>query len=56
MMEFLAANFGTIIVGAVVLAIVVLIIVKMVKDKKKGKNSCGCGCSNCPSAGICHKR
>lgn len=56
MVEFLTANLGTIVVGAVLLAIVALIIVNMVKDKKKGKNSCGCGCSNCPSSGICHKR
>lgn len=56
MIEFLTANLGTILVGAIVVAIVILIIINMVKDKKKGKNSCGCGCSNCPSAGICHKR
>lgn len=56
MAEFLASNMGTILIGAAVAAVVALIIVKMVKDKKKGRSSCGCGCSNCPSAGMCHKK
>lgn len=38
---------GTIIVGAVLLAIVGAIVWKMISDKKKGKGSCSCGCGNC---------
>lgn len=56
MAAFLAENLATIIIGAVVLAVVVLITVKMTKDRKKGKNSCGCGCSGCPSSGMCHHK
>lgn len=58
MMAFLSANWGTILVGILVLAVVVGVIVKMRKDKAKGKNACGCGggCSSCPSAGMCHKK
>ena len=26
---------------------VVLVIIKSIKDKKKGKTSCGCDCANC---------
>lgn len=44
----------TIIISIVLGMVVVSIIIKMFKDKKKGKTSCGCSCSNCPSAGICH--
>lgn len=56
MVKFLLENIGTIIVGLVILAIVVLIIYKMIKDRKKGKSSCGCGCSNCPSSSMCHSK
>ena len=52
MMEFLSANLGTIIVGAIVLLILVAAFMKIRKDKKNG-NGCGCGCSGCPSAGMC---
>ena len=37
-------------------AVVVLIIVSLVKDKRKGKSSCGCKCAHCPMAGSCHKK
>lgn len=56
MAAFLRDNLGTIIVSAVIFLAVILVIVNMVKDKRKGKNSCGCGCSGCPSSGICHKQ
>lgn len=55
MVAFLIENLSTIIISVIILAVVVLIIVKMLKDRKKGKNSCGCGCANCPSSGMCHK-
>lgn len=47
MLEFLAQNYGSILVGAILLAIVVLIIRKLVKDKRAGKSSCGGNCSAC---------
>ena len=46
---------ATVIISLVLLAIVAGIITKMVKDKKAGKSSCGCGCSNCPMSSDCHK-
>ena len=54
MLEFLRLNGGTILVGAIVLVIVLAAIIKIRRDKKNGKGSCGCGCSGCPSAGMCH--
>lgn len=50
MLEFLQNNWGSLAVGAVVLAVVVLIIVKMVKDRRAGKFTCG---GNCGACGAC---
>lgn len=47
MLEFLQNNWGSLVVGAVVLAVVVLIIVKLVKDRKAGKFNCGGNCGAC---------
>lgn len=46
---------ATVIISLALLAIVAGIITKMAKDKKAGKSSCGCGCSNCPMSSECHK-
>lgn len=54
MLTWLAGNIGTIIVCAVLIVIVALIVANMIRNKKKGKSSCGCGCSNCPMSGSCH--
>ncbi len=54
MLAFLAENLATILIGLAILALVVLIAVKLIRDKKKGKSSCGCGCENCPNSGHCH--
>lgn len=50
MLEFLQNNWGSLAVGAVVLAVVVLIIVKLVKDRMAGKFTCG---GNCGACGAC---
>lgn len=53
MAAFIAENAGTIIVGALLAVILVIAAAKLVKDKKSGKNSCGCDCGCCPNAGLC---
>jgi hypothetical protein len=30
------------------------VIVSMVRNKRKGKSSCGCGCAGCSMNGSCH--
>ena len=55
MFEWIASNIGTIIISAVLLGIMTAIIVKLIKDKRRGRSSCGCGCANCPMSGQCHK-
>lgn len=46
-------NLSSILVGAVVFAIVAAAVIGTVKDGKNKKNSCGCGCSECPGVGRC---
>ncbi len=56
MLNWLKINIGTIIVCAILILIVAGVIISMIRDKKKGKSSCGCGCSGCPMSGSCHSR
>ena len=55
MLEWIAANIGTIVVSIILIGIVAAIVVVLVKNKKKGKSSCGCNCGCCPMNGTCHK-
>ena len=55
-MAWLSDNLGTIIISLILLLVVGLVIYKMISDKRKGKSSCGCGCSNCPSSSFCHSK
>ena len=54
MIQFISENLSTILITAALAAVVALIVVKMIKDKKKGKTSCGCSCTGCAGASICH--
>lgn len=56
MLHFLAANWGTILVGAAIAVAAAGVIRKLYKDKKQGKTGCGCSCSGCPSAGGCSRK
>lgn len=56
MLSFITDNLGTIIVCAVVLSAVTGIIIYMVRQKKKGKTSCGCNCAGCALKDSCHKQ
>jgi hypothetical protein len=54
MFNFLADNWGTILIALIVAGIVAAIIVKMVRDKRKGKIiGCDCGCEGCAQADSC---
>ena len=55
MLVWLTNNIGTMIVLAAVTVIVAAIVVKMVRDRRRGKSSCGCGCESCALRGECHK-
>ena len=45
---------GTILVLAILMAVVAAIILNLLKNKKKGRSTCGCSCSACAMAGSCH--
>ncbi|MGN0298562.1 MAG: FeoB-associated Cys-rich membrane protein [Lachnospiraceae bacterium] len=48
MLEFLIANLGSIVVGAIILVLVGLVIRSMIRDKKNGVSlHCGGNCKNC---------
>ena len=56
MTTFLMENLATILISLALTAVVAVIIRGMVRNRKTGKTSCGCGCSNCPSSGVCHQK
>ncbi len=52
--RWIVENIATILIIAALAAVVVLVIIKMIRDKKAGRSSCGCGCASCPMSGSCH--
>ena len=53
MSAWLSANLSTVIISAVLLAIVTAISLYLINRKKSGKSACGCGCENCAMRGGC---
>ena len=51
MFAWIAENIGTIIICAVLIAIVAAIVIIMIINRKRGNSSCGCscgcGCADC---------
>lgn len=56
MFLWIKQNLSTIIVSIILIAAVSGVVVKMIKDRRAGKSSCGCGCQGCSMNGICHKK
>ena len=56
MLDWLAANLATIIICAILIAVVAIIVVKLRRDKKQGKSSCSCGCQGCAMSDTCHSK
>ena len=54
MFTWIMGNMATIIISAVLLLVVAAVIASMVRGKRKGKSSCGCGCAGCAMNGACH--
>lgn len=53
-MSWISENISTILVLAALSLAAALIIRSLVKNKKQGKSSCGCGCSTCAMSEACH--
>ena len=56
MLSWVTANLGTILVSAVLLAIVFLTSTHLIRQKRAGKSSCGCNCAHCAMHGACHRK
>lgn len=54
MLAWLTQNLSTIVVLVVLAGIVAAIIVHMIRNKKKGKSSCSCGCESCGLCDACN--
>ena len=54
MLAFFTENLATILIGLILLLIVAAIVIHLVRKKKRGQSSCGCGCSSCPLSSSCH--
>ena len=55
MLDWFAANLGTILISLVLAVIVTLIVVYLLRQKKAGKSSCGGNCAHCAMHGQCHE-
>ena len=55
-MNWLADNWGTLLVSLLLLLVVGAILYRLIRNKKKGKSvcGCGCGCAGCSMSGSCH--
>lgn len=56
MFGWIADNIGTIVISAVLIAIVVCISLSLIKQKKQGKSTCGGNCAHCAMHGGCHTK
>lgn len=54
MLSWMTANLATIVISAILLAIVTFISLYLIRQRKRGKSSCGCGCAHCAMNGKCH--
>lgn len=54
--QWLTDNWANILIVVLILSALVLVVCKLIKDKKNGKSSCGCGCENCAMHDSCHKK
>ncbi len=55
-LTWILTNLGTLVVTMVLLAVVGLVIWGMLRDRRKGKCTCGCGCQNCSMGRACHPK
>ena len=56
MFSWIAENLGAIVVCLVLALLVAGAVAVLVRDKKKGKSSCGGNCGHCAMSGSCHRQ
>ena len=55
MLNWFAQNLGTILIALALAAVVVLILRGLLRDRRKGKHSCGGNCGACGGCSACHR-
>ncbi len=55
MIQWLSENLATILVALIVFAVLALAVAKLIRDKRRGRGGCSCGCGGCPHAGTCRR-
>ena len=53
---WLIENKATIIVLAILIAVLTFAAFSILRDRKKGKGGCSCGCAGCVWKDQCHKK
>ena len=56
MLHWITENLSTIIVSAILLVIIIATSVYLIRQRKKGRSSCGCNCAHCAMHGTCHSK
>ena len=56
MQSWIAANISTIIITLALIAVIASILTHIVRRKKQGKSSCGCGCGSCAMKESCQTK
>ena len=49
-------NLPWILIALSFAALLIFIVYRLIKAKKDGKSSCGCGCSQCAMKDVCHSQ
>lgn len=55
MLAWLSQNWGSLLVGAVLLLVVGAAAVSLWRKRKASPGGCGCGCAHCPMHESCKK-
>lgn len=56
MLAWITANLVTILVCFILLVSVALVITYLIRNKRRGRTSCGCNCAGCALRGSCHQK
>ena len=56
MVLWVKGNIGTIVAALLLIAILCVVVAVIIRDKRKGRSTCGCNCAHCAMAGCCHKK
>ncbi len=54
MIALLLDNLGSVLVTVGLVTVLGLILWGVLRRKRQGRSSCGCGCASCPMADKCH--